>query len=266
MVLAMLIKRLIAALFGLGIATAAPAAAQETGRVELASQDHPMPVATDFNIITAVDVSDSITRHDEWLQYSGLARGVVDPRFLARVAEGLEQRVGFMAFTWSSGGDIDIIVPWTVIKTRADGERVAALFESAPRIDRTGYGMYRPSVLDQGEQGMTDIAEAVESALNISQAAPFPARRSVINILSNGVDNNGQDPRAIRDQAIRLGVTINGVVFGSRQDLPAYFRRNIVGGPGAFLMTVQKPGDLPTALERKFWQDLIAALPAPAAG
>ena len=256
-------KRLVAALFGLTLAAAAPAAAQEQG-VRLASRDHPLPLATDFNIITAVDVSDSITRHDEWLQYSGLARGVVDPRFLARVAEGMEQRVGFMAFTWSSGGDINVIVPWTVIETRADGERVAALFEAAPRIDRSGYGMYKPSILDQGNRGMTDIAEAVEAAVGLSEAAPFPARRSVINILSNGVDNNGQDPRLIRDQAIRQGITINGVVFGSRQDLPDYFRRNIVGGPGAFLMTVEQPADLPTALEKKFWQDMIAALPAAA--
>lgn len=265
------IKRLIIALFGLALAAAGPAAAQEAVAQEraaahMASLDHPLPVATDFNIITAVDVSDSITRHDEWLQYSGLARGVVDPRFLARITEGQEQRIGFLAFTWSSGGDINIIVPWTVIESRADGQRVAALFDSAPRIDRRGYGMYRPSILDQGDRGMTDIAEAVEAAVAMSQQAPFPARRSVINILSNGVDNNGQDPRGVRDRAIRLGMTINGVVFGTRQDLPDYFRRNIVGGPGAFLMTVQEPTDLPTALEKKFWQDLIAALPAPPAG
>jgi hypothetical protein len=262
----MLFRRLIPVFLGLALAAATPAAAQQPGALSLASRDHPLPTATDINIITAVDVSDSITRHDEWLQYSGLARGVVDPRFLARIAEGLEQRVGFLAFTWSSGGDVNIIVPWTVIEDRADGQRIAALFDAAPRIDRSGYGMYAPSSLDHGERGMTDIAEAVGAALRIAQTAPFPARRAVINVLSNGVDNNGQNPRLIRDEAIRQGVTINGVVFGPRQDLPGYFRRNIVGGPGAFLMTVQEPGDLPTALEKKFWQDLIAGLTMPAAG
>lgn len=262
----MLFKRLIPALFGLILAAAGPAAAQQAGVVGLASRAHPMAPATDLNIITAIDVSDSITRQDEWLQLSGLARGVVDPRFLARIAEGSEQRIGFLAFTWSSGGDVNIIVPWTVIRGHADGERVAALFDAAPRIDRRGYGMYKPSSLDQGERGMTDIAEAVEAALNIATSAPYSARRSVINILSNGVDNDGQDPRVVRDRALRLGMTINGVVFGSNQGLPGYFRDNIVGGPGAFLMTVQQPADLPTALERKFWQDLIAGLGAAAAG
>ena len=259
----MLFRYVTFAVFVLASAMTTPALAQNAS---LASRAHAMPLATDFNIITAVDVSDSITRHDEWLQYTGLARGVIDPAFLARIAEGQERRVGFMAFTWSSGGDIQIIVPWTVIGTAADAHRVARQFDSAPRIDRSGYGMYRPSRLDYAERGMTDIAEAVTAALRLSMTSPFSARRSVINILSNGVDNNGQDPSAVRDQAIRMGVTINGVVFGGRQDLPDYFRRNVIGGPGAFLMTVEEPSDLPEALERKFWQDLIAALPAPAAG
>jgi hypothetical protein len=262
----MLFRRLIPALFGLAFAAAAPAAAQGPLGAALASRDHPMPVATDINIITAIDVSDSITQQEEQLQYDGLARGVVDPRFLARVAEGPQQRVGFVVFTWSSGGDVRVVVPWTVIESPADGARVAAQLDAAPRIDRRGFGMFRPSSLDQGARGLTDIAEAVRAALEISMTAPFPAGRSVINVLSNGVDNDGQDPRAVRDQAIRLGVTINGVVFGNMPDLPDYFRSNIVGGPGAFLMTVQKPQDLPVALEKKFWQDLIAGLPAPAAG
>src|SRR3546814_1486373 len=107
-----------------------PAAAQE-GPVALASRDHPLPLATDFNLITAVDVSDSITPDDEHLLYSGLARGVLEPQFLARIAEGAEQRIGFVAFTWSSGGQVGVIVPWTVIASRADAERVAAPLRGA---------------------------------------------------------------------------------------------------------------------------------------
>ena len=259
----MLFKRLIFAALVLTCAAASPARAQSA---DLALRDHPMPQATDFNIITAIDVSDSIDRHEEWLQFAGLARGVVDPAFLARIAEGQEQRIGFMAYTWSSGGDVRVVVPWTVIAGPADAERVASLFSAAPRIDREGYGSYRPLSLEQLGRGMTDIGEAVSTALRLSLAAPFPTRRSVINLLSDGVSNNGPDPRAARDKAIRLGVTINGIVFGGRRDLPDYFRENIIGGPGAFLMEVDQPSDLPKALERKFWQDMIAALPASASG
>jgi len=271
----MAFKRLAFIFLALAGLTAQPAAAQNHSGggpggmpAELASRDHPIPQATDFNLITAVDVSDSITRSDEFLQYSGLARGVVDPAFLGRLAEGTERRIGFVAITWSSGGAVNVIVPWTVIETRADAERVAAQFESAPRIDRSTFGRYRPltSSVDRSSTGMTDIAEAIQSAVQMSLTAPYTARRSVINILSNGVDNNGQDPSTIRDQAISMGITINGIVFGDRDDLPDYFRQRVIGGPGAFLMTINQPADLPKVLEKKFWQDMIAALTEPSAG
>src|SRR5262245_3534736 len=35
-------------------------------------------VRTDANIITAVDISDSIGRHEEWLQQTGLVRALLD--------------------------------------------------------------------------------------------------------------------------------------------------------------------------------------------
>ncbi|WP_420347971.1 DUF1194 domain-containing protein [Pelagibius sp.] len=220
-------------------------------------------LATDFNLITAIDVSDSISRHEEWLQLTGLSRGVVHPGFLSLVREGLMQRIGFMAFTWSSDGQVRIVVPWTVIAGPEDAARIAAQLRDAPRIDRSHYdGNHQAPHAGGGAAvstgGMTDIAQAVGAATRLAAGAPYRGRRAVINILSDGVDNAGFDPAMLRDEAIRLGATVNGVVFGGRSDLPAYFRENVIGGPGAFLMTVQDPEDLPKALEKKFWRDLIA--------
>ncbi|WP_299391701.1 DUF1194 domain-containing protein [Pelagibius sp.] len=231
------------------------------------------PLSTDFNLITAIDVSDSISRHEEWLQLTGLSRGVVHPSFVSLVREGLMQRIGFMAFTWSSDGQVRIVVPWTVIAGPEDAARVAAQLRDAPRIDRSHYdGNHQAPQAGGGAGtaastgGMTDIAQAVGAATRIAAAAPYQGRRAVINILSDGVDNAGFDPAMLRDEAIRQGATVNGVVFGGRRDLPAYFRENVIGGPGAFLMTVQDPQDLPKALEKKFWRDLIAGhTPASAA-
>lgn len=222
------------------------------------------PLDTDFNLVTAVDASDSITRHDEWLQYSGLARGVVHSDFLCQIGQGLSRRIGFLAFTWSSGSQIQVIVPWTVVANPQDAADVAAQLRAAPRIDRSHYdGNHQaPEQSRSGRAlaggGMTDIAAAIDAAIRLSLDSPFQGRRTVINILSNGIDNAGSTPDALRDAAVRQGATINGIVFGSRRDLPAYFERNVIGGPGAFLMTVRDPADLSKALERKFWRDLIA--------
>lgn len=235
------------------------------------AQDAAEPLVTDINLITAVDVSDSISRHEEWLQYSGLARGVVDQEFLNLVGNGQMQRIGFTAFTWSSDGLIRIIVPWTVIASPEDAAQVADQFKAAPLIDRSHYDDNDQGP-DSGEPattvqpgGMTDIAQAVGTAMRLAADAPFQGLRTVINVLSNGVDNVGFDPTLSRDLAIRQGATINGVVFGGRRDLPSYFRRNVIGGPGAFLMTIRDPADLPKALEKKFWRDLITGRPFPLA-
>src|SRR3546814_17382143 len=100
-----------------------PAAAQD-GPAAHASRDHPLPLATDFNLITAVDDSDSITPDAEHLQYSGLARGVLDPPILPPLPEVTEQRIRFVALPWSSGGQAAALVPRTVHGSRSCAEPV----------------------------------------------------------------------------------------------------------------------------------------------
>src|SRR3546814_11986360 len=92
---------------------------------------------------------------------------------------------------------------------------------AARGVERWTFGRDGPPTAGAGDPcgGMTDIGEAVESAVALSLAAPFPTRRSVLNILSNGVANDGPSPDAVRAHAIRLGMTINGIGFGPRVDL-----------------------------------------------
>lgn len=224
---------------------------------------------TDVNLITAIDVSDSITRHEEWLQYEGLARAIANPDFLQLVQSGTLGRVGFMAFTWSSDGSVRVVVPWTQVTSQNDALRTARTLRQAPRIDRSHYAM-GPDEQDSVDttavsDARTDIALAIAFATNAAVLAPFDATRTIVNICSNGVDNAGEPPRAARDAALRSGITINGVVFGAQRDLRPYFETSVTGGPGSFVMEVRAPDDLPDALERKFWRDMIVALAARAA-
>ena len=50
--------------------------------------------ATDVNLITAIDVSESLTRPEEGLQVQGLADALLEPDFLHLVAAGYHRRVG----------------------------------------------------------------------------------------------------------------------------------------------------------------------------
>jgi hypothetical protein len=83
-------------------------------------------VRTDANLITALDVSDFMMRHEERLEFEGLARAIVHPAVLDAIAGGRHGRIGFAVFTWSSGAHFEVLVPWTLIASLDDARRIAA--------------------------------------------------------------------------------------------------------------------------------------------
>jgi len=203
---------------------------------------------TDADIITAIDDSSSIIRTERLLEYTGLSRAVRDPWFLARIASGPNGRVGFMAFSWSANGKTDVIVPWMVIATTNDAEIAAAMLLNGVQID--------PS--KQFTTRATDLALAIGTAAMIEHASPYAAAHTFINICSDGISNSGAPPRAVRDHVVGARVTISAVLFGQRPMLADYYARNVVGGPGAFIMPVSDTAAMSILLVRKYWLDLTS--------
>ena len=100
--------------------------------------------------------------------------------------------------------------------------------------------------------GRTSISGGIEFALARLAAAPFNCIRRTIDVSGDGTNNDGRAVTELRDQAIAKGVTINGLVILSDNPLPwnpehtnppggldNYYRNNVVGGPGAFVMVAQ---------------------------
>lgn len=222
---------------------------------------------TDVNLITSLDVSRSIHGQDQRIEFDGLAEAIVQPAFLRAVKAGATGRIGFAVTIWSSHGTFRTVVPWTVIETAADAERVAQLVEIAPTqfgrlanpADDTepvydDDGMVRPGDL-------TDISLAVDRAHRLVALAPFIAPRSVINLCANGEDNVGNGPDAARDLALADGVSINGLVIGDAPDLASYLRDHVIGGVGSFVLEARDPRSFADAMLAKFLMDLIATRP-----
>jgi Protein of unknown function (DUF1194) len=205
-------------------------------------------IATDADIIAAIDTSSSITNADLALEYAGLARALREPRFLAQVAGGPQGRVGFAAFTWSSEDRFDVIVPWMIISTEDDARRAAlALVAASPGKRAREYEVAR-----------TDIGLAIRVAMVLAHSSPYAAPHRFINICANGIANAGEPPSRARDRALRESVTIDAVIFGSTAVLTDYFQRNVVGGPGAFILPIRDAQEMATFLVRKFWLDLTS--------
>jgi hypothetical protein len=216
-------------------------------------------VHTDANLVTVLDVSGSIMRHEEWLEFEGLAKAIVDAAVLDAIAGGRHGRIGFAVFTWSSGGRFDALVPWTLIASIDDAERVAATLH--------GFGIDRSSWQREGNgsggpgrkpEAWTDISKTIDFAAALALAAPHVSQRAVINVCANGRDNVAEDPRAARDRALAAGIVVNGLVIGGGNSLADYFGTHVQGGAGSFVLEVAEPAALVDAMIEKLLRDLIA--------
>src|SRR5262245_25876741 len=81
-------------------------------------------VQTDANLITGLDISDSITADERTLQLQGMARAIQAPAVLDAVRKGRHGCVGFAMFDWYHHA-FPVVVPWTVICTASDAAAVS---------------------------------------------------------------------------------------------------------------------------------------------
>jgi hypothetical protein len=215
---------------------------------------------TDANLVTALDLSDSIMRHEQWLQFSGLAGAIESEAFLRTIAQGRRGRIGLLVFTWSSGGASEMIVPWTLISSKEEARQVAALLRVAGARDRLGAARSGGGLGKalSGAERRTDLSSAIELATTFAMATPFDGARKVINICANGSDNVDEGPDAVRDGAITAGIVLNGLVIGRRKGLATYFRDHVQGGAGSFVLEVMAYGTMTDAMLEKLLRDLIA--------
>ena len=158
---------------------------------------HDVLAGVDANIVTALDISDSIGRYEEWLEQTGTARAVLHPAFLEAVANGHHGQIGFAVYTWSDGGEYQVIVPWTRIDGPAAARSVAETIQSFRLIDRSDYagtddqtaselnGGGPASVSGGPQGGMTDVSGALAFGHGMLQAAPYSASRHVINLFTD---------------------------------------------------------------------------------
>jgi hypothetical protein len=70
----------------------------------------------------------------------------------------------------------------------------------------------------------------------------------------------GGNPGDARDRIVDMGGVVNGVVLGDDPLLLTYYRREVIGGPGAFLLSATAAPTLVEALRKKFLYDIALAM------
>jgi hypothetical protein len=120
----------------------------------------------------------------------------------------------------------------------------------------------------------TSISAAIDYSMDRLSAAPASAERRVIDISGDGTSNAGRSITDARDEAVAKGVTINGLAIINTQaspgftthtqppgGLPNYYRENVIGGAGAFLLVVENFETFADAMTRKLVSE-IAGVPS----
>jgi hypothetical protein len=210
----------------------------------------------DLLLILAADVSRSIDSAKFQLQREGYAAAISNPRVLDTIRSGHNGRIGLSFVEWSGVGAQHVVIDWMTVGDAAAAKDFGDRLIEAPR-----------SFADR-----TSISGAIDFAMSEFDQAPFGSARRTIDISGDGTNNAGRDVTAARDDAVGKAVTINGLVILSDNPmawnpdhtnppggLQNYYRNNVVGGPGAFVMVAQNFNSFGQAIIAKMIAEVAQA-------
>ena len=116
----------------------------------------------------------------------------------------------------------------------------------------------------------SSISAAIDFAMAQLERAPFRSERRVIDVSGDGVNNSGSPAHFERDAALAEGITINGLPiindrpsFGRLPPVPLddYYRDNVIGGEGAFLIVAEDFESFGVAVKRKLIREIAGRPP-----
>lgn len=184
------------------------------------------------------DVSQSIDFREYAIQRDGLAAALLDPEISAAL---VKSQAMVTVIQWAGAADQHITIPWVQIREIGDVDALALevrAMERAFLISDTGIG----------------------AALNLivpQFGAVSACKRRVIDMSGDGRNNSGLMPEGPRQSALASNITINGLAIdGGERGIADYYRREVIGGPGAFVIEADGFRDYPRAIRLKLLREI----------
>ena len=212
----------------------------------------------DLELVLAADVSRSIDDGEFELQRQGYVAALQDPQVLSAIQGGSIGAIAISYVEWAGIGEQKVVVDWTVVR---DGEGAAIVADQIRKAPRSFYGH-------------TSISDAIDFSMQHFTKSGTASLRHVIDVSGDGTNNSGRAVTSARDDAIAAGAVVNGLAiindnvnFGYLAHthppggLPNYYRENVIGGPGSFLLRVINFESFADAMVQKMVTE-ISALPA----
>src|SRR5437762_6045850 len=229
-------------------------------KTQLATQSAP-PLAAkdaaasvDVELILAVDVSYSMDMDELAIQREGYAQAIVSKEFLQALKSLPNGKIAVTYFEWAASSDQKIIIPWRLIDGPETADAVANEIMKTP-IRRAS---------------RTSISGAINFAMPLFDENPHHGLRRVIDISGDGPNNNGTPVTIARDAAMEKGIVINGLPIMVKEpsystmdidNLDFYYEDCVIGGPGAFVVTIKDRDKFKEAIRTKLVLEVAGRTP-----
>ena len=190
-----------------------------------AAADEPV----DVMLVLVTDVSRSVDDTEFTLEKQGYSAALTDQQVLAAIKGGPIGQIAVAYVEFAGSYEVRTVVDWHVVKDAATAAAFTREIEAAPR----------------SYWGRTSISAGIDHAMQMLTEGGFEAQRRVIDVAGDGTNNSGRDVTDARDEAVKAGVTVNGLAIINEHPLATLrprpttrwpdrlVRRQRHGGPAA---------------------------------
>lgn len=207
---------------------------------------------TDLELVLLADASGSIDAREIAFQRQGYAQAITDPEVLAAISNTAYGTIAVTYVEWAANQAV--VADWTLIDGRASAEAFAAELLAKPRQ----------------AYGRNAIGAALLEGLRLMDTNAHDGWRRVIDFSGDSANNwSGPSIAEARARVLAAGVTINALPILRPDDpgrahggLEALYEAQIIGGPGAFVVTAEDRESFARAVKRKLILE-ISAVPGP---
>ena len=212
----------------------------------------------DLQLILAADVSRSVDPDEFRLQRDGYAAAFTDPKVLHAIASGPYRSIAVTFVEWSGSDAQRVVADWTVIRDEETAGDFINTLRTAPR----------------SFAGFTSISAAIDFSMSHFASSGAESERRIIDVSGDGTNNGGRPVNDARDAAVAQGVVINGLAIINQHPNPGYtahtqppeglgeyYRQNVTGGPGSFVITIEDFSTFAEAIVSKLVNEIADAGP-----
>lgn len=212
----------------------------------------------DLELVLAVDISMSMDLDEQRLQRSGYVAALRDPNVIRAIQSGPQGRVALTYVEWAGDGIQNVVVPWRIVAGASDARRFADELIAHP-IQR---------------ERRTSISSAIVFVSGLFGKGGTKSLRRVIDVSGDGPNNAGETIVVAREKVLKKGIIINGLAIELNQssrsgvfsyfdieDLTSYYKDCVIGGPGAFALTIRDKSEFATAIRQKLLLEIAGRTP-----